>query len=253
MLIPIGAWCRTAYQVGNFIEKHKAQNKSYPFDWTITPFFSLQKILNPLFNPTDILVENNLKLSKFSSIADAPSSLIFHHDLSENVVADHLKRGPTNPAGVPITLLRETTRVQDARARFIHTYSNLNASIEQARSKGERIGFVRWMRGGHPDYTLPEAFEGETTDTLWQLLSSFCNTSEVAVLHVISKTNKNTEISGEECLTSFCSSARGAVATICERRGWNGDGSNSYRGDTTPWEMALTRFTTEFSIPIASN
>lgn len=250
MLIPIGAWCRTAYQVGNFVEHHNGQKNSYPFDWTITPFLSLKTTLNNQFDPSCILSDENLELSKFSSIADRPSSLIFHHDLSEHVVADHLKRGPTNARGIPLSLLNDTNRVQNAKSRFVHTYTNLSENISQARSRGERIGFVRWMRGGHPDHTLPEAFEGETIDTLWSLLTEFCQTTDIAVLQVISKVNKGTEIPDKTCLTDFTVNPRGAIVTLLERRGWNGDGSNSFRGDNKPWEMALDWFTREFKIPI---
>lgn len=250
MLVPLGAWCRTAYQVGHFVEKHGGRKKSYPFDWTITPFLSLEKTLTNHFDPFNVLQVENLKLSKFSSIADQPSALIFHHDLSEHVVADHLKRGSTNAQGIPLSLLNDTEKVQNARARFIHTYSNLCTSISQAHEKDERIGFVRWLRGGHPDRTLPEAFEGETINTLWELLADFCQTKNIAVLQVISKVNRKTDSPDVKLIPDLSDASRGAVVTIMERRGWNGDGSNSYRGDNDPWEVALTWFTREFSIPI---
>lgn len=249
MLIPIGAWCRTAYQVGQFIESHHGQKKSYPFDWTIAPFESLKKILHPQFDPSSVLLAEKLGLSKFSSIVDTANSLIFHHDLSENIVADHLKRGPANQAGVPISLLEDPVRIKNARERFHHTYWTLCQSIEEARARGECIGFVRWMRGGHPDGALPEVFSGETIDSLWDVLSGFCGTENVAVLQVISKMTKTPEIPDQDRIITFSTSPHGATATVLERHGWDGDGTNSYRGDSRSWELALARFSSEFNIP----
>jgi hypothetical protein len=55
-LLPIGAWCRTAYQARRFAETDaRFSCASAPFDWTITPYSSLQKVLSQEFDARETL------------------------------------------------------------------------------------------------------------------------------------------------------------------------------------------------------
>jgi len=48
MLVPIGGWCRTAYQVIEFLKTKSIQPCAYPFDWTVTSFIALIKDLKSM-------------------------------------------------------------------------------------------------------------------------------------------------------------------------------------------------------------
>ena len=55
MLIPIGSWCRIAYQVNQFLKANGIKPTSFPYDWTITPFAALKITLDGKINLSDVL------------------------------------------------------------------------------------------------------------------------------------------------------------------------------------------------------
>ena len=244
MLIPIGAWCRTAFQVKQFLNKEGLQHISFPFDWTITPYRALEKTLCNDFEQESILLNENLEISKVGSILDGKTDIIFHHDLSPKIVTEKSIDGRYNERGVPMALL-ESNLIKNARNRFLHTYSHLPNLMD-----GQRAGFVRWNRFGHPDRRFPNAFDGENIETLHSLLTRFLGHNDFSVLHVI--TEYGSSFSGREIVKELHKNQFGMRAVIRERRGFNGNGKNDFRGDTRSWSLLLSLFVNEFAIDMSS-
>lgn len=241
MLIPIGSWCRTAYQVRVFLEKSGFKSNSYPFDWTITPFSALQNTLKKGFTPDQALQCQDLALSKFGSIVDRKTNLIHHHDFLPKIISsyDNVKFGE-----VPSQLFASDL-IEKAQGRFIHTYENLL----KLRNYNRKIGFVRWQRRGHPDPELSDAYEGERLATLTALLSNFLEHDNFSILLIKTVTVQN-KLPENDIIVSYLpdSSGAGVSAIIKERKGFDGDGTNNFKGDTVSWHHILTRYTNEEKI-----
>ncbi|MDV6344306.1 DUF1796 family putative cysteine peptidase [Nitrosomonas sp. Is37] len=241
MLIPIGSWCRTAYQVRVFLEKNDIKSSSYPFDWTITPFSALQNTLKKGFTPDQVLQHEDLALSKFGSIADRKTNLIHHHDFPPKTISSY---GNGKLRKIPSELFASDL-IEKAQGRFIHTYENLL----KLRNCNGKIGFVRWHRTGHPDPKLPDAFEGENLATLTALLSNFLEHDNFSILLIKTVIVQN-ELSENDIIVSYLpdSLGGGVSAIIKERKGFDGDGTNNFKGDTVSWHHILTQYINEENI-----
>ncbi|MEG4200422.1 DUF1796 family putative cysteine peptidase [Microcoleus sp. Pol12A5] len=243
MLIPIGAWCRTAYQVREFNTSNNTTSESFPFDWTITTFAALQRILSPEFNPAQILDLNNLYINKFGSLSDSYSDLIFHHDLSPALVRKYHSDDRENFINISPQLI-DSGAIDQAKGRFLHTFSKLK---DYCKSGNQKIGFIRWCRSGHPDPELPSVFTDENIFSLYQLLQSFCGHNKFYVLRIMTKYVDDLPSEGS-VLEYHKYSNVGASILLAERPGYNGDRSNNFAGDCRSWTEALTGFTLDFEI-----
>ena len=225
-LVPIGAWCRTAYQVNTFNMALGVDKVAYPFDWTITPFSALVKSLSNNFNVHKALKSGSVALSQHGSIVDLYSDVIFHHSLDKKIVEKHdLKSCMENGA------FETQAVVSDTLGRFQYAMQNL----EKLQHESD-ILFVRWQRLGHPDAELDNVFEGESIDALNNTLFEFLGHDSFNVLVV--KTSKiNSEYDGP--LFSISRLKEGLSAVVYERRGFDGDGTNDFRGDTRAWQPML--------------
>ncbi|WP_300319062.1 hypothetical protein [Idiomarina sp.] len=238
-IVPIGAWCRTAFQVNEFKESNGIAPKAYPFDWTITPFLALEKSLIPFFNPGNVL--QRASINKFGSVTCEDTHILFHHALSNNVVRKELSEPKEGKLSGDFL---QSEAVSNAIGRFMHTYNNF--SLLRAAGDSERVLFVRWQRSGHPDKGLPEAFKNETLTSLNEILRTFLGHENFSVLIIRSKTIASQELPDNPVL-SYERSKHGVEATIAERKGYDGDGTNNFRGDTIPWQCVLTKFFSEES------
>ena len=243
MLIPIGAWCRTAYQVREFNTKNNTTSESFPFDWTISSFAALQRILSPEFNPAQILDLKNLYINKFGSLSDSYSDLIFHHDLSPALVSKYHSDDRKNFIDISPQLI-DSGVIDQAKERFIHTFSKLK---DYCKSGNQKIGFIRWFRSGHPDPELPNVFTDENIFSLYQLLQSFCGHNKFYVLRIMTKYVDALPSEGS-VLECHKYSNVGASILLAERPGYNGDRSNNFAGDCQSWTEALTGFTFDCEI-----
>ena len=45
----------------------------------------------------------------------------------------------------------------------------------------------------------------------------------------------------------------GAYAVISERKGFDGDGTNNFRGDTKSWNLLLAKFVSDYKIPVVNS
>lgn len=244
MLIPIGSWCRTAYQVKQFLFDKNVKNYSYPYDWTITPFSALKRTLNIEFLPEHALMPNSLSISKFGSIIDEKTSIIHHHDLHPKMVLELSENGEVNAKGVPIQLFR-TNLMSNVQGRFRHTYQNLL----RLRNFEKKLGFIRWNRLGHPDSQLPEAFQEENLESLSEIICKFLGHENFSILQVVSDI-KDSDFKDVDIIKEYSACEYGAYAVIRERKGFDGDGTNNFKGDTKSWNLVLSMFVSDCNIPI---
>ncbi len=172
MLIPIGSWCRVAYQVNEFKKRLRVKPVAYPYDWTITPFSALKITLDKDFISENVLHQDNLVLSKFGSILDNYSQLIHLYDFNPQKLKELRKSGGFNENNIPVRLFKSEL-VDKAQARFRNAYNNL----QSLKNNEKKLAFVRWNRFGHPDPHLPYAFKGESNSAIAEILSGYLNSS----------------------------------------------------------------------------
>ncbi len=245
MLIPIGSFCRPAYQVREFNIQNNIQPESFPFDWTITSFTALQKILSPAFNPSKTFDLKNLFISKLGSISDNYSGLIFHHDLPPHLVNKYHSGDGGKLIDISPELIASDA-INNAKGRFIHTFSKFQ---DYCKNDHQKIGFIRWCRWGNPDPNVPNLLDNENIFALYEILESFCGHNNFYILRVISKMVN--ELTPEGALLKYQQYSNiGASMLLMERPGLNGDKThpNGFGGDTTSWTEALTKFTLDFQI-----
>lgn len=238
MLVPIGSWCRTAYQVNEFLKASGINPVSFPFDWTVTPFAALKVTLDRKFNPSDALRVENLELNKVGSITDNATQLIHHHDFAPLKMKKLGQTGGLDEKGIPKALYA-TDLIDKACSRFAHAYRHMEA----VRSSSNKISFIRWLRLGHPDHQFPNAFEGESIASLADVIHGYLSHDNFSILTV--KTRYVYGELPEETITEYERNDYGASSTVIERRGFNGDGTNSFKGDTVVWHKLLSRFVAE--------
>lgn len=247
MIVPIGAWCRTAYQVNEFLKVYKIKPLSFPYDWTITPFFSLRLTLDENFNPSDILKIENLELNKVGSITDKRTELIHHHDFSPPKMNELFQAGGQDENGIP-KVFYSTDMISKAVCRFVHAYRNI---VSLQRSSDKKILFIRWQRLGHPDKQFPHVFEGEDINSLAGVIKGFLSHDNFSILTVKSRIT-NEELP-ENPIIDYSREKYGVSATIIERKGYNGDGTNNFKGDTVSWHKLLDKFVGDEEVNLADN
>lgn len=233
VMVSLGAWCRPAHNIRVYCENNSfAGTGSYPFDWTITSFHALQNILNPDFDGRGMLRTDDVVVSFARSGACNGTGLIFHHAIPVDAIS---KSGCTEPGQmVPVT--GDIAEVVDnARGRFIHTLERLNA----LKNEDRHIVFVRWRRQGHPDRQFPGAFEDETDAALEALLEGYLGQGNFSILAVESKIREGIHDPISDPVIEFSHANSTYSAVIAERKGWNGDQSNSFRGDELSWTAAF--------------
>ena len=216
MLVPIGSWCRTAFQVKHFVESLDHQQSSYPFDWSITPFSALQKTMGKSFFLQNVLKYENITRNELGSISDNVTDIIHHHDFLMNVIADFSLAGGVNDNGVPPERLLNSL-IEDAKGRFSHTFDNLL----DAKKSGEKIGFVRWNRMGHPDVDVPDAFKNECLETLTNSVYEFLEHNNFAIL-MVETVPVDSAINKEDAIKNYNLHTTGVEAIIRERQGFDG-------------------------------
>jgi hypothetical protein len=230
MLIPIGSWCRTAWQVNALLKAHGVEQTSFPYDWTTTPFAALRITLDEKFNPANALRIENLELNKVGSITDNSTQLIHHHDFPPPKMSELTQLGESDEKGLPKALYT-TDLIDKAASRFAYTYRHLEA----LKSSTSKVGFVRWYRLGHPDYQFPHVLEGETFAGLASVINNFLAHDNFSILTV-----KTQYINGElpeEPISEYERNDHGVSSTIIERERING-----FKGDTLVWQKLLRRF-----------
>ena len=234
-LVSLGAWCRPTHQIAVCARaRPDVQAVKGPFDWTVTSFRALQTCLDAGFDPGQVLGDDGIICSHSRSARCTCSGLVFQHAIPPDALA-----GVGQFAAGDRIPLAEGLRpvVEAARGRFRHTFGAFGA----LRSGGAPILFVRWQRQGHPDVAFPEAFAGETPDSMRTALTGFLGHDRFHVLSVSSRITPDRTAPFPDPIVAYSTRGRFTRCVIRERKGWNGDQSNSYRGDESSWRAALDR------------
>jgi hypothetical protein len=237
-LIPLGAWCRTAYQCRLHSKTLGLEiPPTLPFDWTISPYRSISKILRGDISNCLILNEYDSFINKTGSVSCGYTGLTSHHDLSPSV-SESLGCSAENQ--VPSELLWKSIQHRQAIDRFMHTYGNL---ISWMRKPGNV--FVRWMYGGPGSVgvNFPDVFLGESPQRLRSLIRNVLHHDDFYLVHFYSlPTDADTYMFKHMSSGKFTYSG-----VLYERIGWNGDGSSDFRGDENAWGQLLKEALSSFS------
>jgi hypothetical protein len=159
-LIPIGSWCRPAWQINRFKVKHGAKSISYPFDWCITPLHSLEKIFSHSYDINQLSISMNAwrdSAPKDITPIDATTGLIFSHDKT----------------------------VEEAKGRFLHTFKNLLLTKEK-----NNLIFIRWLdKYGHDHRKRWGEDRNPTYEKLIENLKIFINNDTFKLIEIETEYN----------------------------------------------------------------
>jgi len=81
--------------------------------------------------------------------------------------------------------------------------------------------------------------------SLAELLSGFLGHVNFSILSVTTVGHANQIINEKEAIEFYRCEKKGAIATIRERKGLDGDGRNNFRGDGLSWNLVLEKFVEE--------
>ena len=225
-LVSLGAWCRPAHQIRVYSEtRENVQAGAFPFDWTITSFAALRRVLDPDFNPDDLLHPGHTRVSQFGSGVCTRSGVVFHHAMGK---AQLQKLGALAPGDSLPDAPEALDLMRKSRERFLHTHKRL----ARLKTQPGPTVFVRWQRQGHPDAKFPEAFEEET---LWQAISGYLGHADFRLLIVGTEQHPNQPTPIAAPIAAFDRQDRIAIGRVRERPGWNGTGNDRFQGDEPSW------------------
>jgi hypothetical protein len=203
-----------------------------PFDWTIASFRSLEICLDPNFDPDKVL-DSNFIVSSFARSAKCQNSeLIFHHAIDAASLAKfgNFARGEKIHQFDGLRPI-----VEDAKGRFLHTFK----TFQSLRSYEGQILFVRWKKKGNLDPNYPEAFEGESEASMLGVLKKFLNHDRFHILTVRSNIVDGLSAPLDEPIALLRPNGKNIECSINERKGWNGDQTNAFKGDEHSWGAAF--------------
>ncbi|MEA5400731.1 hypothetical protein VB734_11850 [Synechococcus sp. BA-124 BA4] len=217
---------------------------STPFDWTITSFRALSKVLTGDLIPEKVLNPIDSYINRVGSISCGYSGIAFHHDLPPDLVSSY-QLGENERSTVPHSLLH-CKEFSSARSRFFHTCTSLH---ERMKNPGNI--YVRWMNFGKSrevTWAFPEVLDGETPERLFEIIKAGVGHSDFHLITITSKLSESVlPVCSPLTIQADQENPRIFNAILLERKGWNGDQSNSYKGDEPAWykcfEAAFNSFT----------
>ena len=137
--IPLGSWCRTAWQIEMLLKAVGRKKVAYPFDWTITPMDSVVKVIKGEISIDHVLNQNDTMVCPFGHVLCGHTGIRFTHDLKIKETSEKynftIKEG--DPLPVALDLLCE---VRQAKERFAYAYKNLCENLGK-----ENTAFVRYV------------------------------------------------------------------------------------------------------------
>lgn len=241
-LVPIGSWCRTAFQCRQHAEGLGLEAvQSGPFDWTVTPYRALSRIFQNDFRQELLLNPFDSYVNRVGSISCGYSGIAFHHDLNPSVVGLHGGKQPHSAIPQALMTLPEW---KSARDRFLHTLDNMC----KLYCKPGNI-FVRWLYYGQAsaEGTFPGVFDGETAENLFSLIRMALGHDEFFLICVESQSVGGIACPFDNPVAPIdLGNSRIFNCLLRERLGWNGDQGNDFRGDDSSWlkmfQCALIKF-----------
>ena len=235
-LVPLGSWCRAAHQCRAHAEGLNFQKtKSGPFDWTITPFRSLSKIIRNEIDLKLVLNPIDSYINRVGSVTCGYTGITFHHHLTRQIVNDF--GGQKNDQTVPRELLKSNKWI-DTKKRFAHTLENFKRISTQ---KGNL--YVRWMRNGRQADSIrefPDVFDGEHPSKLKKLLRSQGLFASSGLIHVTTEVLEGATEPIKKPIKSISKISNNCWECIIqERKGFNGDQTYNFKGDEYSWKKLL--------------
>lgn len=231
MFVSLGSACRPGYQIKSYYKRLGIKPNAFPFDWTITPFYSIKCIMGKRFDVNRVLKCENLVINEVGSLTDSFTGLLHHHDFHPKDVKRFFGDGFDFSQDLPVES-NFYEFISNAKGRFEYAFENLN----NLKDKSGKTVFIRWQRRGHPDKQFPSLFHNETPDTLCKELKGFLGHSDFLVI-CIETWEVAHELSDEQIIHRYEGSDNYRFSVIKERKGFDGDGTNDYRGDTYSWSF----------------
>lgn len=229
--VSLGAWCRSSWQLKRFCKSRRHFFISSPFDWTITPYESLEFIANNTQQMADlVLCEDNISVSSVGSLQCDHTGLIFHHDLSPSFVK-------TLSADGPVDLCFGRDYIAKSRQRFIYTYGKL-LRINELSDKYP-ILFVRWQRFGIPDKQIPSVFNGESISSLRAVIHKLTGLSNFFLLTVTTQDEPASWRPVAHPFLSFSLQDNDIEVKLRERYLGRRSKEFDFQGDSDSWDNTL--------------
>lgn len=183
-IIPLGAACRSAYHVSRILGGDRF---SYPFDWTVTSYESLEIVLNNKFDPGKVLSNENISLREGGGIFCKYSKLTFPHDFPPEELNKFLNGSWSKIALTMPSEFYSSTLVDNARKRFFYTFKRF---LEHCKNDDHKI-FIRWLGPARNNkVNFPHAgvgratLEGENFFSLCNILEKFCGKDKFSLFHI---------------------------------------------------------------------
>ena len=232
-LVPLGAWCRSAYQCRMYSKKFlPEETQSGPLDWTITPFLSLSKVIREDINQDLILNPIDSYINRTGSVTCGYSGIIFQHDLDFKLVKSY--GGEKNQKVVP-TVLLESKQWRNAKSRYFHTLRNL---VKTSKKEGNL--YVRWLN--HTSANNHLVCAGEDPEKIYKLLRSNEWLNNSGLLHITTEMVKGVKEPIKNPIKSISKISDNCWNCIIkEREGFNGDPAPDppgaiWKGDGMSWQ-----------------
>ena len=228
-LVPLGSYCRTSYQCRVYSKKFLSEEtKSGPFDWTITPFLSLSRIIREDINQNLILNPIDSYINRGGSVTCGYSGIAFHHDLNKKIVKSY--GGEKNQKVVPTELL-ESKEWSYAKSRYFHTLRNL---VKTSKEEGNL--YVRWMKNTTAKNYL--VFAGEDPAKTYELLRSNKWLNNSGLLYITTGYVEGVQEPLKNPIKSISKISDNCWNCIIkERKGFNGDPTGAiWKGDGMSWQ-----------------
>ena len=247
--IPLGSFCRCAYQAKVISEYGGIpEPSSFPFDWTITPFRSIEMALRGQIDFEKVLSRESTFIDSEGCITCGHTLVRFAHDLRLKELSNRYQID-LKPYGELPSALFETEEFENARGRFSHTCETLYKKMLQPRAL-----FIRWVhlsvRKKEPEL-YKELHIGEAPLQLLNTLSEIgCHPSS-RLMYVLTETIPGVRDPFKESpVTRFGSSNSGLfVCHLKERKGSNGNQAPVFYGDSVSWLAAFKEAFAWFESP----
>ena len=241
--IPLGSWCRTAWQT-NLITKAADKKKiSYPFDWSITRLDSIIKAIERGIIAEKILNQNDTIICPFGHVLCGHTGIRFAHDFDLKKMSEKYNFLIKKGEGLPINL-DSLAEVRQARERFAYTYKNLCENLGN-----ENTAFVRYIElSPFSDEDLyKEVYSGENPLRLLSCLKEHGAHPSSRLIYIFSELMPAKKVANKLVTRLKLSSRELFSCHIYERKGRCGDNTNHFSGDTVSWLAAITEANAWFS------
>ena len=229
--IPLGSWCRTAFQVKMLLKAVGRNKNAYPFDWTITTMDSVIKAIKGEISIDHVLNQNDTMVCPFGQVLCGHTGIRFAHDLKIKEMSEkyNFKIKEGEPLPVALDLLSE---VHQAKERFAYAYKNLRENLGK-----ENTAFVRYVEIDPLDDKdlYKEVYSGEDPLRLLSCLKRHGAHPTSRLIYIFSTTVPGEKFANHSVSRLELSSEDLFSCHIYERKGVKGDQSNRFYGDPLPW------------------